>query len=151
MAGLSGFFSPGPGRTRRLVWAWVTAILLAGVVASLVIGFGSVASKKSAAVQRATYVTDNVMAKSLTPDMLSKPPTGPAYAKIDKAVTSKVLTDGRTQGVVVWVEDGTVVFSEQHGGALRRARRPARWPRRRRCTAPPCRASTRACAAHPAR
>ncbi len=103
-------------RTSRIVWAIITLLLAAGLLASMVMAGRALKDEKLAAEQRAEFLTSTVLFNALTPEVVSNVIFGPEYRSLIITVQGKILADSAIgpdaiAQVRIWRPDGTLIFS----------------------------------------
>jgi archaellum component FlaC len=98
------------GDVRRIVWAALSVILLAGIVASLLIADSARKSGEAQATTAAREAVDDRLVPILEPEDLARPVTGAAYDRLRREVQDRVLYQDVTS-LAILRSDGVVLFS----------------------------------------
>jgi len=98
------------GDVRRIVWAALSVILLAGIVASLLIADSARKSGEARATTAAREAVDDRLVPIVESEDLARPFTGGAYDRVRKEVEDRVLYRDVTS-LSILRPDGTVLFS----------------------------------------
>ena len=98
------------GDVRRIAWAALSVILLAGIVASLLIADSARRSGEANATAVAQDAVDDTLVPLLEAGDLSRPVSGASYDRLRKDVEDRVLYED-VSALTIWKPDGTIVFS----------------------------------------
>ncbi len=107
---------PAGSRASRIAWGLLALLLAGGLLLSVWMAGRALTDEKRAAEQRAAFLTNTVLLKPLTPDVVSGEIIGSEYRSLLITVLRKILADG-TIGpdaiaqVRIWRPDGRLIFS----------------------------------------